>query len=490
MIRGSAAASLALWATISFAVTAAPPAQESSDVIARVGDQAITFGEINTMLNSSAIVGLSIPALGTHERDTVRITLLDRFISANLLYLDALKRGVDQDPLYQRDLARFDNAMLAGLYRDRVLVGEIPLSEEEVQAYAKSKLAPGKELTDDIRASVESSLRRQKLESRLAEARARTREDVEVKVREESLGLAGDEQRSDDVVIAEFCTETLRWGDVKDAVVRAGKGATIADPLASEQAARQAALQREIDVRIMAKKARALGLDQDPVYRARVGEYRKTRLINLHRDNLVARMSPSDEELKAYFERNRERIAVPEARKVQMVVLRSQEEAEAIKAKIASGEMTMYVAARDYSIAASAKQDLGEVGWVYRGKVAPALDQVIFSVGPGEVGGPIETTGGWHLVTVQDVQEAMYESLDDAASRRLTTRKLVQDRLDEYTASLRKSDFPVEVYQDVILRLSQQEADTVRDLTARAQEPGSRTQQRLEELKQLMKPAR
>ena len=50
--------------------TAAPAAsaadvQQKDDVIASVGDQLVTFGEINTMLNSSAIVGLSIPALGT-----------------------------------------------------------------------------------------------------------------------------------------------------------------------------------------------------------------------------------------------------------------------------------------------------------------------------------------------------------------------------------------------------------------------------------------
>ena len=62
---------------------------EAPGVIARVGDETITFGELNTMLNSSAMVGLSIPALGTPKRNKVMITLLDKVISANLLYLDA-----------------------------------------------------------------------------------------------------------------------------------------------------------------------------------------------------------------------------------------------------------------------------------------------------------------------------------------------------------------------------------------------------------------
>jgi hypothetical protein len=96
----------------------APESVIVSDVIAKVGDQEITFGEINTMLNSSAVVGLSIPALGTPERDTVRITLLDKFISANLLYLDALKQGIDKDPVYRKEVTRFADAIQAGRYRD------------------------------------------------------------------------------------------------------------------------------------------------------------------------------------------------------------------------------------------------------------------------------------------------------------------------------------------------------------------------------------
>ena len=104
-------------------------------MIARVGDQSITWGEVNTMLNSSAIVGVSIPAVGTSERDKALIVLLDRFISANLTYLDALKQGLDKDPVYQEGRGRFENAMLAGLYRRHVMVGKIPVSGQEIRDY-------------------------------------------------------------------------------------------------------------------------------------------------------------------------------------------------------------------------------------------------------------------------------------------------------------------------------------------------------------------
>ena len=64
---------------------ASAEAAAHGDVIARVGDQKITFHDLNTLLNSSAVVGLSIPALGTPERDTVRIAVLDNFISPTCL---------------------------------------------------------------------------------------------------------------------------------------------------------------------------------------------------------------------------------------------------------------------------------------------------------------------------------------------------------------------------------------------------------------------
>jgi len=488
MSRISAVAGLALWVALAPPVLAPVCAEEPTDVIARVGDQNITFSEINTLLNSSAVVGVSVPALGTPERDAVRITTLDKVVSANLLYLDALKRGVDKDPEYQREVERFESATLAGLFRDRVLVGEVPVTEEEVQASFKETMAPGQELTEQVRAGIEATLRRQKLKERVADARKQVREGVEVTVHEASLAPAGDAERAETEAVANFCIETLTWGEVKDVVVAAGQGAVLTDPFASEGEARRGAVEREIDLRIMAKKARAMGLDQDPADRARVGEYRKTRLVNLHRDRLAAQMAPTEEELKAYYEKNRASIMVPETRKVQMVAVKTREEGEALKAKIGSGEMTMYVAVRDYSIAPSAKQDLGEVGWVNQGTTVPALDQAIFSAGPGEVAGPVETPAGWHLVTVQDVREAKYADFADPATRRLANRKLILERLDAYTVALRKNGFPVVVYEDVLVRLSQQEADRVRDLAAKAEEPGSVTQKRLEEMKGLMKP--
>ena len=135
-----------------------PGMPPQGDVIARVDDQAITFSQINTMLNSSAVVGVSVPALGTPERDTARIVVLDKVISANLLYLDALQQGVDQDPDYQQAVQQFRDSILANLYRSRYLVGEIEVTDQEIDDFYQNNIVAGTELTDEHRLGIEEDM--------------------------------------------------------------------------------------------------------------------------------------------------------------------------------------------------------------------------------------------------------------------------------------------------------------------------------------------
>ena len=165
-------------ASAAVAVAEEPKSAEQGDIIARVGDQAISFNQLNTMLNSSAVVGVSVPALGTPERDTARIVVLDKVISANLLYLDAKRQGLDKDPVYQRDMRNFSNGMLAGEYQRRFMASEITVSDEEIQAFFAETMVADTEMTDDLHTQIEATLRKRKLHERLkAQRQELTAED-------------------------------------------------------------------------------------------------------------------------------------------------------------------------------------------------------------------------------------------------------------------------------------------------------------------------
>jgi peptidyl-prolyl cis-trans isomerase C len=477
---------LPIWATGTMIVEAKSSTNTVDDVIARVGDQTITFSEITTALNSSAIVGVSVPAIGTPERDTARITLLDRFVSANLLYLDALKQGTDKDPRYRRAIDRFSDAILAGQYRNKVMIGDITVSNEEIETYVHQHFPKDAELTDAMRMQIEAIIRRDKQHQRLDEARKALRDDVKVVIHTENLTIQGDADRADEVPVAEVGEETITWGEVRDKVISSGKGAVKADPMAFEDDARRDALESVIDLRIMVKKANKAQLSSDALYNRRLTEYRKTLLTNMHRESLIAKMEPDDEALKAYYAANRAQFMQPEARRLQMVLVKSRDEAEDIRDKISAGEISLYEAARDFSIADGARHNLGDVGWVNQGDLAPELDAEVFMLEPGQLSEPVESPAGWHLVKVNEVADAKYTDFTEPVTRNLTRKAWLDEKLDAYTADLRRNQFKVEVFQDRLVQLAQQEADMVKALAEKAQQPGSVTQKRVKELQEMM----
>jgi peptidyl-prolyl cis-trans isomerase C len=443
--------------------TASAPAvaDEPLDVIARVGDQAITFREINTMINSAAIVGLSMPELGSPERDTVRLTLLDKLITANLLYLDALQQGVDQDPGYQQTIEQFRDGVLANLYRNKVLIGEVDVTEQDIQGFYDANIVEGTELTEELGAGIEATIRKNRMKERTATMRERLREGHKTAINVTDLDPGDDPVRSNHEVVAELDGVEITWGEVRPALQRS-------HALQSVQV-RIEALEKIIDNRIMAQNAKEAGLENDPVFRARFDEYSKTSLINLHRGRLIDSWEPTEQEIRDYYEANKDRIIVKEVRKVQMLVVETEQEAAELKKKIEANEITFHKAVADHSIVPDANKTLGQIGWVSQGTGFPELDEVTFLVEAGEIGGPVQSPAGWHLVRILDQREAMNMNLGEPQTHKETRRLLLEDRLNDYAIKLRKEHYTVEIEEDMLQKLTQQEIDWYQEKLQKAQ---------------------
>ena len=455
-------------------VKTGPRPGETLDTIARVGDQVITFSEINTIINSSAVVGLSIPELGSPERDTVRVTLLDKLISANLLYLDALDKGVDKDPDYQKAIDSFRDAILANLYRRKHLVGEVEVTDQEVKDFYERHIAEGTEFTDEVRAGIEATIRKEKVKNRTKTMRERLRKGHKSSIIVSDLDPAEDPVRSDDDVLAELDGVGITWGEVRPALQRA-------HTMQSAQL-RIEAIEKIIDSRLMAQDAKQVGLEQDPVFLARIGEFGKSRLVNLHRGRLVESWNPTPEEIEAYYEANKDRIVVKEVRKIQMLVVESEQEADELKKKIESGQTTFHKAVADHSIVADAAKTLGQLGWVSEGSGFEELDKETFMLGPNEIGGPVKSPAGWHLVRVLDQRDAMYTDINDEQTQKKTGRMYLDEKLDRYVINLRKEQYTVEIEDERFSKLSQQEVDWYQDMLQKAQKSPEEV---IEEIKKL-----
>jgi parvulin-like peptidyl-prolyl isomerase len=455
---------------------------QAEGVIAKVGDEVITFNQLNTMLNSSAMVGLSIPALGTPKRSQVMVTLLDKVISANLIYLDAKKNGADRLTKYVSDMKKFEDAVLVTMYKSKVLIGDIPVTEDEVMAFYKSSISPETELTDDVKTAIEAKIRKHRFTELNKSMRERLRADTEVTINEDLLSTSADVKRTDVDVVATIGDKRITWGDVKVQMRGADYRATLAEFYVDNDEERLMRLQEYIDNTLMADKAIAAGMKKDPEFIQRTAEYRKTHLINVYRNTLVKQWQPSEDELKTFFVENMDKISVPETRKVQMVVVKTKEEAESIKAEIDSGKITMFQAAQQYSIDPNAKRTLGEMGWVSQGTGFKELDDFTFNHELEVVSEPVESPAGWHLIKILDVNDAQFENFDDPQVSQLALRLYMKQKFNDYVIDLRKNQFEVAVYQDELNRQFQKEADYIAALNLKAKEKGSVTEQRMEDM--------
>jgi parvulin-like peptidyl-prolyl isomerase len=423
------------------------PITDPDHVVARVGDQVVSVSDLNALLNSAALLGLPLAEPGTPEYRQQMRTMLNKAISANLIYLDARRNGIDRMPSYLEDVARFEDALIASLYHSRVMIGNVQASELEILDYYNTQTGRESDLTDELRLNIGSIIRAQKAAAIETTLRERLRQKVEVVIDHKVLSRAYDYRRSDADVVATVDGHRISWSQVKLSMLDTGDDGRSASYL-DDDSERLERLEQYLDNAIMTLKGREAGLDSDPVFLRRTAEYRKTRLINEHRNGLIHSWNPSADELQRYFATHRDSIVLPRARRIQMIVVKTREEAESIKDQIDDDELTIYQAALLHSIDPEAKHTLGDIGWVTPGSGYPELEAFAFNLAPGVLAGPVQSPAGWHLVKVIDVRPAQFDDLDEPATRERVFKAYMQDRLEEHIADLRQQGFNVAVYED------------------------------------------
>lgn len=459
---------------------------EPGDVIASVGDEVITFSQLDNLLDSSSMAGAPVPPPGTPERKRIMLMLLDKIVSANLVYLDAKSKGGDQSASYTEDMKRFEDAVLASMYQAKVMIGDIPIGEVDVIHYYNTETQKDMELTDEVKRAIEARIRRQRVSELESTVHQRLRENVEVVIDQQVLSAAYDDKRTDADTVATYDKQPVKWSQVKELMLDTAKPPSSSVVYIDSDEERLKRLEHYIDDAIMTQKAREFGLEKDPAYIERIAEYRKALLINAYSNELIQRWIPSPDELKSFYSDNMKMIVIPAARKVQRVVVKTREEADAIKAKIDAGELTMSEATQQYSIDPAAKQNMGDLGWVKQGAGVDGLDDFIFSAEPGVVAGPVESPAGWQLVKVLEVSDAQFDNYDDDLTQNRTLMAYMQGKFTDYVADLRNNRFKVVVDEDKLNRQFQKQADDIAALNKKDEEKSDAPAQPAEKSHQWM----
>ncbi len=136
------------------------------------------------------------------------------------------------------------------------------------------------------------------------------------------------------------------------------------------------------------------------------------RLNLLVRKLAMEEIDISEEEAEEYFEENRHLFDTEEEVEARHILVESLEEADDVMSLLDEGEDFADLAS-EYSTDLSNKDDGGNLGFFGRGMMVEEFEEEAFSLGIGEVGGPVETTFGFHIIEVTDRREREEADFED-----------------------------------------------------------------------------
>lgn len=174
--------------------------------------------------------------------------------------------------------------------------------------------------------------------------------------------------------------------------------------------------------------------------------------LNNYIDKVVAvGLTASDEELKASFDAKPERYAKQESVHARHILIKTEdpnnaEQDAAAKKKIDAIYAEVTKPGADFAAVAKAQSQCpsapngGDLGTFGRGQMVPEFEKAAFEIKPGEIGAPIRTKFGYHVIKVEEHQQAGkpdFEAVKDAVKRDVMAQKR-EEKLKAKIAALRK----------------------------------------------------
>jgi len=154
--------------------------------------------------------------------------------------------------------------------------------------------------------------------------------------------------------------------------------------------------------------------DVQAYYDARPDDFRSPEsvdfeYIEINRETLAAEIEVADDVLQQYYEDNSHRFLQDEQRRARHILLTlddgeeaAEQEAVALTARIEAGEPFEDLA-RQYSKDGGTASQGGDLGTVMQSQMPGALGDAIFSMGKGDILGPVRTDFGFHVLRLDDV---------------------------------------------------------------------------------------
>ncbi len=381
-----------------------------AEVLATVGDTEVTDTELERAINSSPFATQFV-AMDEDDQAALRGDLLQRLVASRLLLMEAKRLKLDQSEEYKRNFESFRLGLLYKHYLDS-LRDKVKVPPEEMQRL-KKEFAGNADALEAAKSAYISNRYRQLRKLTIQSLRDR----FHVKVHEARL----DGDPAPDTVLLEGDEDLkILYRDLVDGVALDGK---------PSREWLEDRLYRRAELLLIAKAAEKEGVDIEQKLSAFAEERLPALLVERKEQEWVG----DEKVLRDYLKEHPDLAVVPERRHIGQIVLKTREEAEAVRKRILAGE-SLFTLAGEMSIDPYGRSRNGDMGWIKAGTGLPALEKAVAELKDNEISEIVETPRGFHIITILERRPGGVRSFAGVKDR---VRQVILDqKLADYVNSL------------------------------------------------------
>jgi peptidyl-prolyl cis-trans isomerase D len=184
-------------------------------------------------------------------------------------------------------------------------------------------------------------------------------------------------------------------------------------------------------------------------YNNSIPEKRKIEYVVVDSSKVAAAATVTDQDLQTYYDQHRDEYRVPDQVKVSHILIKTplpapgakedekgiadaRAKAEDVLKQVKAGGDFAKLAEKYSDDPGSAKNG-GELGWIGRGRTVPEFEKAAFSLGKGQTSDLVKSSYGFHIIHVEDKQAAGLKTLADVKGE--IEEKVKQEKIAHATES-------------------------------------------------------
>jgi len=192
---------------------------------------------------------------------------------------------------------------------------------------------------------------------------------------------------------------------------------------------RKKILDEVIDFVLLSEAAKKQGIDKEPAVKTRLDYVQREYLAREYFRRKAASIPTfPEEQLQKYFKEHISEFKPPEEIKARHILVKTEAQANKVIEQLKAGSDFAELAKKTSIDPAAEKGGKLELmdgrDWLPRGSFEKSFEHVLFKISKGQIGGPIKTQFGWHVLKVDDRR-------DPEPPNYVQVRSMIRNRLEE-----------------------------------------------------------